>query len=252
MIKLSAVLCVHNEERRLARCLDALGFADEIVLVLDRCTDRTRAIGEAYGAVMISGVFPLEGPRRAAGMAAASGAWILEVDADEIVTPQMAREVLDALDDAHVAFRKVPIDNYVGARLYRKGTKRWGGERVHPKVVFDGAQGANLAHGLRHQFGENVSDVVRRLDRYTELKSQDLREHGGKLGVADNARRGLQRFWKCYVRRGGWREGGWGLLISLMAGLYPLLSALRVDLERPAAALSGQADAEPTALAQAA
>jgi glycosyltransferase involved in cell wall biosynthesis len=269
MVKLSAVLCVHNEERRLARCLDALGFADEIVLVLDRCTDRTRAIGEAYGAVMISGVFPLEGPRRAAGMAAASGAWILEVDADEIVTPQMAREVLGALGDERIAFRKVPVDNYVGerlirhgwggsfgttlaARLYRKGAKRWGGERVHPKVVFDGPQGPNLTHGLRHQFGENVSDVVRRLDRYTELKSQDLREHGGKLGVADNARRGLQRFWKCYVRRGGWREGGWGLLISLMAGLYPLLSALRVDLERPAVAPAAQADAEATSLAQAA
>ena len=67
------------------------------------------------------------------------------------------------------------------------------------------------------------------LDRYTDLKAQDLREHGGKTGTADNARRGLQRFWKCYVRRGGWREGGWGLLISLMAGLYPLLSALRAE-----------------------
>ncbi|MGZ3402437.1 MAG: glycosyltransferase family 2 protein [Phenylobacterium sp.] len=266
MVKLSAVLCVHNEERRLARCLDALGFADEIVLVLDRCTDRTRAIGEAYGAVMISGVFPLEGPRRAAGMAAASGDWILEVDADEIVTPELAREVLVCLDDDDFAFRKVPVDNFVGdrlirhgwggsfgttmaARLYRKGAKRWGNERVHPKVVFDGPQGANLKHGLRHQFGDNVSDVFRRLDRYTDLRSQDLREHGGKTGVADNARRGLQRFWKCYVRRSGWREGGWGLLISLMAGLYPLVSALRVDLERPTA---GVAAAAESSLAQAA
>jgi glycosyltransferase involved in cell wall biosynthesis len=261
MVKLSAVLCVHNEERRLGRCLEALGWADEIVLVLDRCTDRTRAIGEAHGAVMISGVFPLEGPRRAAGMAAASGAWILEVDADEIVTPQLAREVLASLDDE-------AVDNFVGerlirhgwggsfgttmaARLYRKGTKRWGGERVHPKVIFDGRQGGNLAHGLRHQFGENVSDVFRRLDRYTDLKAQDLREHGGKTGLADNARRGMQRFWKCYVRRGGWREGGWGLLISMMAGLYPLLSALRVELERPVGGIAAAAEAEPV-LAQAA
>jgi glycosyltransferase involved in cell wall biosynthesis len=268
MVKLSAVLCVHNEERRLGRCLEALGFADEIVLVLDRCTDRTRAIGEAYGAVMISGVFPLEGPRRAAGMAAASGAWILEVDADEIVTPQLAREVLASLDDEAIAFRKVPVDNFVGerlirhgwggsfgttmaARLYRKGSKRWGGERVHPKVIFDGPQGGNLTHGLRHQFGENVSDVFRRLDRYTDLKAQDLREHGGKTGLADNARRGLQRFWKCYVRRGGWREGGWGLLISMMAGLYPLLSALRVELDRPPMGIAVAAEAKP-ALAQAA
>jgi glycosyltransferase involved in cell wall biosynthesis len=267
MTRLSAVLCVHNEERRLAPCLDALGFADEIVLVLDRCADRSRAIGEAYGAVLVSGVFPLEGPRRAAGMNAASGDWILEIDADEIVSPELAREVLASLDDDRFAWRKAPVDNYVGerlirygwggsfgttlaARLYRKGVKRWGGERVHPGVVFEGPQGPNLTHAIRHQFGENVSDVFRRLDRYTDLKAQDLREHGGKMGIWDNARRGLQRFWKCYVRRGGWREGGWGLLISMMAGLYPLLSVLRADLDGPLP--EAAAETEAAALARAA
>lgn len=250
MAKLSAVLCIHNEERRLGRCLEALGFADEIVLVLDRCTDRSRAIGEAYGATIVSGMFPLEGPRRAAGMNAARGEWILEVDADEVVSAEMAKDVLESLKDERFSWRKTPVNNYVGARLirygwggafgttmaarlYRNGSKRWGAERVHPSVAFDGAQGPDLEHGLHHQFGENVSDVFRRLDRYTELKAQDLREHGGKTGTADNVRRGLQRFCKCYFSRGGWREGGWGLLISLMAGLYPLLSALRADLERP-------------------
>jgi glycosyltransferase involved in cell wall biosynthesis len=258
MAKLSAVLCVHNEERRLGPCLEALRFCDEIVLVLDRCTDRTRAIGEAHGAVMVAGMFPLEGPRRAAGAQAATGDWILEVDADEIIGADLAAEIRGCLDDDRYAWRKTPVDNYVGerlirhgwggsfgttlaARLYRKDVKRWGGERVHPNVIFDGRQGPNLTCALRHQFGDNVSDVFRRLDRYTDLKAQDLREHGGKTGTLDNARRGAQRFWKCYVKRGGWKEGGWGLLISMMAGLYPLLSALRADLDRPAT------EAEPAA-----
>lgn len=252
MVKLSAVLCVHNEERRLGRCLDALGFADEIVVVLDRCTDRSRAIAESYGAEIISGVFPLEGPRRAAGQAAASGDWILELDADEIVGPELAAELRAAIaGDPAYGWRKVPVNNFVGerlirhgwggsfgttmaARLYRRGIKRWGGERVHPGVVFDGAQGPNLTSAIRHQFGENFSCVLRRLDRYTDLRAQDMREHGGKTGVADNARRGAQRFLKCYFKRGGWREGGWGLLISLMAGLYPLISALRAELDAQA------------------
>jgi glycosyltransferase involved in cell wall biosynthesis len=252
MTRLSAVLCVHNEERRLARCLDALGFADEIVLVLDRCTDRTRAIGEAYGAVMVSGVFPLEGPRRAAGMNAATGDWILEIDADEIVSADLAREVLAGLDDDRFAFRKTPVDNYVGdrlirhgwggafgtslaARFYRRGSKHWGNERVHPGVRFDGPEGPKFTSPLRHQFADSVSDVFRRLDRYTDLKAQDLREHGGKTDIGDNAWRGLRRFWKCYVKRRGWKEGGWGVMIAMMAGLYPLVSALRADLDRPPA-----------------
>jgi glycosyltransferase involved in cell wall biosynthesis len=258
MTRLSAVLCVHNEELRLARCLEALGFADEIVLVLDRCTDRTRAIGEAYGAVIVSGVFPLEGARRAAGMAAAVGDWILEIDADEVVGPELAQEILGALSDDRFAFRKIPVDNYVGdrvirhgwggsfgtslaARLYRRGLKRWGGERVHPGVAFDGPEGPKLANPLRHQFADSVSDVFRRLDRYTDLRAQDLREHGGKADIADNAWRGLRRFWKCYVRRRGWKEGGWGLMIALMAGLYPLISALRAELDGPAAEAAGKA-----------
>ena len=248
MTKLSAVLCVHNEERRLARCLEALDFADEIILVLDRCTDHSRAIGEAYGAVTISGVFPLEGARRAAGMEAASGDWILEIDADEIVSPGLAQELRAALSDDRWTYRKIPVDNYVGdrlirhgwggafgtslaARFYRKGSKTWGHERVHPAVTFDGPQGPSLVNPLHHQFAEGVSDVFRRLDRYTDLRAQDLREHGGKTGVADNCRRGLQRFWKCFVRRQGWKEGNWGLMISLMAGLYPVISALRAELD---------------------
>ena len=251
MLKLTAVVCVHNEERRLGACLDHLGFADEIVVVLDRCTDRSRAIAEQYGCVVLSGVFPLEGQRRAAGQAIATGDWLFEVDADERVGPELASEIRSAIRAEAATWMKVPVHNFVGerhiqhgwggsfgttlaARLYRRGVKRWGAERVHPKVYFDGRQGPNLQAGLRHQFGEGVSCVLRRLDRYTELRAQDLREHGGPIGKADNARRGLQRFLKCYFKRGGWREGGWGLLLSVMAGLYPLISALRADLDAEA------------------
>jgi hypothetical protein len=215
---------------------------------------------------MVSGVFPLEGPRRAAGMNTATGDWILEIDADEIVSAELAREILASLDDDRFAFRKVPVDNYVGdrlirhgwggafgtslaARFYRRGLKRWGGERVHPGVAFDGPEGPKLTSPLRHQFADSVSDVFRRLDRYTDLKAQDLREHGGKTDIADNAWRGLRRFWKCYVKRRGWKEGGWGLMIAMMAGLYPLVSALRADLDQP---LADAANEPAVALARAA
>lgn len=257
---LSVVICVRNEERRLGRCLEGLDFADEVVVVLDRCTDRSRAIGEAHGAVLVPGVFPLEGQRRAAGQQAASGEWIFELDADEIVTPELAAELRAATADDRYAWRKVKIDNYVGARLirhgwggafgttlaarlYRRGSKQWGRERVHPDVRFEGAEGPRLAAGLRHEFARDVSDVLRRFDRYTALRAEDLREHGGKLGRIDNALRGARRFWKCYVRRRGWRDGGWGLLISLLAGLYPLVSALRAELEAPDAECMAETDA---------
>ena len=66
-----------------------------------------------------------------------------------------------------------------------------------------------------------------RLGRYTALKAQDLADNGKIKGLADDAFRGVRRFFKCYVSRKGYREGDLGFLISLMAGLYPILSNLR-------------------------
>jgi glycosyltransferase involved in cell wall biosynthesis len=264
-MKVSALVCARNEEARLAECLRGLAGYDEIVVVADRCTDRTAEIARHYGAVVVEGIFPLESQRKEAGLAVCSGDWILEIDADERVGPELAAEVRGAMADDRFSWRRVPVDNYVGdrlirhgwggsfgttlaARLYRRGSKAWGMERVHPRVVFQGAEGPRLTTGLHHQFADGVSDILRRLDRYTDLRSQDLRETGGKTGVADNAFRGLRRFWKCYVKRSGWRDGGWGLLISVMAGLYPFLSALRVELDKPAEPVAAAAE-PPAALA---
>ena len=66
-----------------------------------------------------------------------------------------------------------------------------------------------------------------RLGRYTALRAQDLADSGRIKGLADDAFRGVRRFFKCYVSRKGYKEGDLGFLISLMAGLYPILSNLR-------------------------
>ena len=94
---LSAVVTVHNEEVRLADCLAALSFAYEIVVVLDRCTDGTRAIAQRFTDRLIEGAWQLEGARRNAGIEAARGDWILEVDADERVSPALAAEIRDTI-----------------------------------------------------------------------------------------------------------------------------------------------------------
>jgi hypothetical protein len=70
-----------------------------------------------------------------------------------------------------------------------------------------------------------------RLDRYTAAHAADLRASGKIGSLPKNVLRIFSRFWKCYVARGGWREGAWGFLIALFAGLYPILSHLRARLE---------------------
>jgi glycosyltransferase involved in cell wall biosynthesis len=245
--RLSALVVCRNEEARLKSCLERLGFADEIVVVLDRCTDGSKAIAAGFTSRLIEGAWPREGDRRNAGIDACSGDWIVEVDCDEHAPEGLGREIRAAIAGAAPGYFLIPFDNYVGTRLVRhgwgaaigvsaaprlfsKGAKRWGPERVHPRLELKGEK-RRLRTPIVHYVDRDISDMLRRLDRYTSARAADLRESGDIGSLAANLRRIFSRFFKCYVGRRGYREGGWGLLVALLAGLYPILSYLKARLE---------------------
>ena len=247
MTKLSALVVAHNEERQLEACLASLAFADEIVVVLDKCTDGSKAIAERLAQVVVEGAWPIEGDRRNTGLDACSGDWVLEVDADERVTPELAEEIGRVIPQHSDGYFLVPFDNYVGERLVRygwggswgvsaaprlsaRGAKRWGLQRVHPAITLDGPK-RELTGRMLHYVDRNISDMLKRLDSYTSAKARDLRDNPDGVGYARNIRRMFTRFWKCYVSRKGYREGKWGFLIALMAAMYPILSYLKARLE---------------------
>lgn len=246
--RLSALVVAHNEAAQLADCLKPLAFADELVVVLDRCTDASRDIALAHGAKLVEGAWPLEGDRRNTGLDACGGDWILEVDADERVPAALGPEIRAAIATAKPGHFLIPFDNYIGDRLVRhgwgaswgvsaaprlsaKGCKRWGNQRIHPKLELKGPKG-RLTTPIAHLVDRDISDMLRRLDRYTTARAQDLRESGEIGSLGHNLRRMFSRFWKCYVARRGYREGAWGVLIALMAALYPILSHLKARLEK--------------------
>ena len=245
---LAALVVVHNEERRLAACLERLGFADEIVVVLDRCTDTSKEIASRYTDRFLEGAWKIEGGRRNAAIAFCAADWILEVDADERVPEVLAREIRRVIETTQFDWHEIPVDNYIGERLvrwgwgasygkaaypglFRKGVKVWGKERVHPRLEWSGRRGPMLEARIEHYVDRDISDMIRRLDSYSTARARDLRESGDVGSLAANLRRVVTRFCKCYVGRRGYREGGYGFLIALFAGLYPLLSHLKARLE---------------------
>lgn len=248
-MRLSALVVARNEEARLPACLATLGFADEVVVVLDRSTDASAELARAAGARVLEGDWALEGDRRNAGIAACTGDWILEVDADERVPPGLANDIRHVIAVSPDAFHRIRIDNYVGERLilhgwggsfgttlkpilFRKGAKHWRAQRVHPGLDWTGREGERLtAHGIRHEVDRDISDMLRRLDRYSSAKAADLLEAGDIGTLGNNLRRFVSRTFKCLVGRKGYKEGGWGVLIALCAGLFPLLSHLKARLE---------------------
>jgi hypothetical protein len=77
----------------------------------------------------------------------------------------------------------------------------------------------------------NISDMLRRLDDYSTARAKDIREQGIIDTTSNNIRRMFSRFFKCYVSRKGYREGGYGLIVAICAGLFPLMSHLKATLE---------------------
>lgn len=242
-ILLSALVVAHDEAAQLSDCLAALAFADEIVVVLDRCTDASADIARSRGARLVEGAWPLEGPRRHAGIDACRGRWILEVDADERVTAELALEIRQAIAAPTSRWFLVPVANHVGGRLIRygwgayngvgakpilfeAGAKQWGDQPVHPKIVMAG-DGGRLSSPLTHYVDRDFTDMLDRLNRYTSAHARTLRASGDIGTLGPNLRRMATRFFKSYVQRKGYREGATGLMLGLFAALYPLLSYLK-------------------------
>jgi glycosyltransferase involved in cell wall biosynthesis len=246
--KLSALVVAHNEEARLAGCLETLGFADEIVVVLDKCTDGSREIARRYTEHLLEGDWEIEGERRNAGIEHCRGEWIFELDADERVPQALAREIGEVVRESTCDWHLIPVANHIGkhrvthgwggsiakgsyAGLFRKGAKTWGRQRVHPKLTFHGRKGPALSVPIDHFGFRDISDMIRRVDSYSTARAADLRKQGEIGSFSANLRRIFSRFFKCYVLRKGYREGGYGFLIALLAGLYPILSYLKARLE---------------------
>ncbi len=247
-IRLSAVISVHDEEAQLAECLEGLSFADEIVVLLDKCSDRSGEIAKQFTERVIDGAWAVEGERRNAGIEACWGEWVFEIDADERVSGELADEIRETIRTTDNDIFNVPVDNYVGGKLirhgwgglfgkngypglFRKGVKIWGPERMHPHLHVTGRQGPDLETPIAHYVDRDVSDMLMRLDRYTTLRALDLADSGDIGSFANMVRKIFSRFWKCYVLRRGYREDGYGFVIALCAALYPVISHLKAALE---------------------
>ncbi|HUK06359.1 MAG TPA: glycosyltransferase family 2 protein [Stellaceae bacterium] len=256
---LSALVVARNEEARLGPCLDRLAFADEIVVLLDRTTDASAAIARAYRARVVEGAWVDEPARRNAGIENCTGDWVLEVDCDEWVTEALAAEIRAALATARDGYFIVPMANHIGERLvrhgwgayngigakpilFRRGMKKWGKGRVHPPLDLQGER-QRLAEPMLHFVYRDLSDMLARLDRYTDLAAQDAIESGAPMRLSTALRRMLSRAWKSLVARRGYREGAYGVALALYSALYPMLIYLKVRIP---AARPGQ-EGEPRA-----
>ena len=197
MTSLSVLIVVHNEEQQLERCLKNISFGDELVVILDKCTDKSKQIAKKFTKKIFSGSWEIEGDRRNFGIKKCNCDWILEIDADE----------------------RIPK------------TKTWGNQRVHPKIFLKGKQGKTLKNSIDHFYCKSISDLINKLNSYSSARAKDLKEKPDKENLLMNIRRIFSRFWKVYFLRKGYKEKNIGIAIAIVACLFPLISYLKYKFE---------------------
>lgn len=237
---LSGLVIAFNEERNLADCLASLSFADENVVVDSESADRTAAIAEGAGACVVRQKWLGFGPQKNLGMEKATGDWILIVDADERVTPELRDEILALLsapeEPAHAAYT-VPRKNHeYGAwirhggawpdrqlRLLRRGRGAYNDVAVHENLVVEGTIG-ELSGPLLHFSERSTSERVVKVDRYSTLAAKERAKRGlPRVGRATLLLHPMATFFKIYVTRKGWRDGIPGLIHAMMVALHTFL-----------------------------
>ncbi len=245
-IPLSVVVIAKNEEANIKDCLESVKWADEIIVVDDNSTDKTVEIARNYTDRIFQKKMDIEGRHRNWAYRQARNSWVLSLDADERVTPELKDEIIKAIDKPG-EFRgfSIPRRNYIGSywvrfggwypsaqlKLFKREDFRWEEAEVHPRAFLSGPIGM-LKKDIIHYSYENFKDFLNKTNNQTTLEA--IKWHKLSLNNPKKARykmnlihalwRILDRFIRAFFIKKGYRDGFTGFMVSIFGGLYQLLS----------------------------
>ena len=242
MPTITAVLHTYNEEGQIARCLEALRWVDEILLVDTHSTDRTVEIARAYTDRILSRRYINAAATKNWALDRAPDCdWYLFVDADEVVTPALAEEIGTAIQSDDFSGYAINILTCFGdrpsrsphwnpnyqLRLFRKGAGRWEDREVHAPFRLQGPS-RRLRSPIRHYPYPDISACLTKLDRYTTFEARQRLKEGADIRSlhfpVKAILRSILHFYRIYIRKRGYRDGRLGLVIGLISALYIFFS----------------------------
>jgi len=222
---LSVVLIARNAAQQLEECLASASFADEIVLVDSGSTDATRDVAQKHGARVVAQDWLGFGRQKQFAVEQARHDWVLCLDADERVSPDLRASIGRALA-APVApvYRMARCNRFLGRwlrhgegypdwspRLFDRRKARWSDDPVHEKVLHAVTPGT-LEGDLLHESAEDLARYLEKQNRYTTLAAEQLYERGRSAGAFELLASPVVRFFKFYVLRLGFLDGLAGLV----------------------------------------
>lgn len=248
-VPVSVVVLTHNEEARIAQCLESVAWADELIIVDDESTDATVAILRRYTDKVFIRKMDIEGRHRNWAYALAKNKWVLSLDADEIVTPELKEEIVRILqgNPSENGFT-IPRRNYIGTywvqhggwypspqlRLFQKDKFRYEEVAVHPRAFMDDPCG-HLKSDIIHYSYRNLEDFLAKMNNQTTREAQKWFGQNKPMHLGRFLWRTVDRFMRSYFGKKGYKDGFMGFAVAYFAGLYQFVSYLKyreLELER--------------------
>jgi len=248
------VLITRNASAVLGACLESVRFCDEIVVVDSASSDGTQDIAVRHGARVVQKEWLGFGRQKQFAVEQASNEWVLCLDADERVSPELAASIQAALAAPVSGVYRMPRRNrFLGRwlshgegypdwspRLFSRLSARWSDDLVHEKVLFAVTPGT-LSGDLMHDSSDSLATYLERQNRYTTLAARQAYELGKSAGVLHLLASPVVRFIKFYVLRLGFLDGLPGLLhisigcINSYLKYAKLIELRRADTRGPSA-----------------
>jgi glycosyltransferase involved in cell wall biosynthesis len=224
-IPLSVAIITLDAAGPLGACLDSVAFADDLLVVDSGSRDDTVAVAERHGARVLNAAWRGFGPQKQLAVDNAKHDWVLCLDADEQVTPELAQNIATALAaPAAQAYRMARCNRFLGRwlrhgegypdwslRLFDRRHARWSADAVHERVLHDGPA-AMLGGDLLHDSAESLDLYLSKQNRYTSLQASRLHAEGCRASGLRLVLSPALRFIKFYLLRLGFLDGIPGLL----------------------------------------
>lgn len=236
-VPLSVVVLTKNEQDCIAQCLDSVKWSDEIIVVDDESIDRSVEIARRYTDKVCIKKMEVEGRHRNWAYAQARNNWVLSLDADEVVSDELKREISGAVSQANFVAFSVPLRNYISnywvryggwypaskVRLFRKDKFKYEEVEVHPRVFIQGACG-HLKSDIIHRGYPDLEHFLNSVNRQSSLEAIKWINTKRKMSLPHAFWRAADRFFRRYLRKKGYKDGLYGFIIAFFDSLYQILS----------------------------
>jgi glycosyltransferase involved in cell wall biosynthesis len=235
MASLTVITLTLNEQRNISDCLASAQWADEMIVIDSGSTDRTVEIARGFTPSVYSIAWEGYGAARNFALQKAGGDWILWLDADERVTPELAEEIRGILKSEHqtvdgyaIARRAYFLGRWIRhsgwypgrvVRLFRKGKGHFSETRVHEQLQLDGIA-ATTRHDLLHLTDPDLDHYLYKFNKYTSLAADDMMAAGRTFKLRDFLLRPPFQFVKMYILRRGFLDGIQGFILAVLSSAY--------------------------------